>query len=392
MTIIIIVSLILLSINLFGILNISNTVLLSILLVLGVRYVTKPTTFRWPIYMMFIGILISFIPADIYRGQSYIETFKASANYFYIFFFFVLLRFRPSLKQIEKIIVIFALISSTVYILQFILLQVGVIFLPLSDASVDAGSLARFRILGSGIYSLGFFLGVNKYIVYKKWDNLLFAIYCYIPILLQSFRTSIFFSIVLGFVLIVLTTKGNISVLFKYLLLSLIVAVLILQIPVVNEKVQYMLNKQIEGEETFTNKDYVRWICLNYYWNNYFVNPVEYFVGSGSPYVDSPFGRLHKSIQAMGLWYVDLGLIGTYFLIGPLAVISMIWFGIKTCFLKKTTPYFYISVWYIFMIVSSITTVEYLRPGNFIVHAIALYAAYIVDKCIQTNKSVRIAS
>lgn len=371
-----ILSIILISINFFGITNIPNTILLLILLLIGYTKLKTKTPFTVPIYLMFIGIILSFIPAFFFRNQTILETFKASVNFFYIIFFFSLIKMQPSLKQTEKTIKYFAIIASIIYITQFFLLQKDIIFLPLPENSIEQGENVRFRILASGIFSLGYFYALNKYLILKKKEFLLIMFLCFTPILLQAFRTMIVFIFLLTIIMLFVVYSNNKLQILKYIIIAFLLCILIMQIPIFADKLTYMLEKQSTGEETFSNHDYIRWISFKYYTTDYFKSSWEYIFGSGSAYVDSNFGKQEYATAQNGIFWVDWGIIGAIWIVGPITVFSLLWFAIKTSFLRKNKTNIYIGIWYIYLIFSSITTIEFLRPGNFIIHALALYTAY----------------
>lgn len=379
--------LILLCTNFFGIINIPNTVLLLIILTLGYTKLNYPTPFRKPINLMFIGIFLSFIPAYLFREQSFMESFKASVNYFYIILFFVLIKLNPNIKQTEKVVEYLAIATSIVYIIQFILIPKGIIFLPIPEASLAQMEAIRFRIPASGIFSLGYFYSLNKYLVLKKNKYLLLTLLCFTPIMLQAFRTMIACIILFTLIMIYINNKRQKAQLFKYIFLLIVVSIVIIQIPVIADKITYMLEKQSSGEETFNNKDYIRYITLNYYLFDYFKSPLEYLLGSGTAYVDSKFGLEEKVLASNGIYWVDWGLIGGIWIVGPVTVFSMLWFSIKTTFLQKNKDQLYVCIWYLYLILSSITTIEFLRPGNFIIHSIALYLAYKINQLQKSRQS-----
>ena len=55
-------------------------------------------------------------------------------------------------------------------------------------------------------------------------------------------------------------------------------------------------------------------------------------------------------------------------------------FSIKAIRLKVANEYMYISLWYIFLLLSSVTNYEFMRNGNFLVHGIALYIVELAAK------------
>lgn len=370
--------LLLFSINFFGVLTLPNSVLLGTILAITVwkKGFSVKTPFNKPIRWMFIGILLSFIPACLYREQAMMETFKASAEYFYLLLFFTFAGFSPSLSKSESALEKLAILFSILYILQFVLLQRGINIIGVSDDAIDSGLEARFRMSASGLSSLGLLYAANKFILTKNIRYIFIGILCCVPIILMAFRTMIFFSAVAVVLTILIINKTNFLKSAGYLILISILCILVLQIPVIAEKVDYMVERQLEGTDTFQNVDYIRWIALDYYYNEYPQHMLERFLGSGQPFVGTKFHDEQLSLWQVGIFYMDWGLLGLSWLIGPISVLAMIWYSLKTWFVKIGIQYVYLRIWFLFLVLSSITTTEFSRPGNFAVQALALYLVY----------------
>lgn len=370
--------LVLFTINLFGILTLPNSILLSTIFLLTVwkRGFRIKTPFSKPIYWMFAGILLSFIPALLYRDQTFIESFKASANYFYILLFFTFLGLSPSLSKSEAALEKLAVLFSLLYVLQFLMLQRGINIIGVSEEALDSGLEARFRMHASGLSSLGLLYAVNKFIITRKIRYVFIGLLCGLPIILMAFRTMIFFLALAVVLTILLINKTNLLKSTGYLLIIGLLFILVLQVPIIAEKIDYMVMRQMEGTETFQNAEYIRWISLDYYINEYPLNTTERLLGSGQPFTGTKFYEEQLSLWQVGIFYMDWGLLGMSWLIGPLAVLAMIWYSLKTWSLKTGMEHIYLKVWFLYLVLSSITTTEFSRPGNFTVQALALYLVY----------------
>ena len=87
----------------------------------------------------------------------------------------------------------------------------------------------------------------------------------------------------------------------------------------------------------------------------------------------------------MNYQVVDWGLLGQSWALGILTVSGFLMFSIKAIRLKVSNEYMYVSLWYIFLLLSSITNYEFMRAGNFLVHAIALYIVELASNRYKTN-------
>jgi len=369
----IIVFLSLLMTNFFGLTKINNTILLGLMIPFVIIEFSEKSIFKWYIVAVFIGISLSIISCNYFRGQPMLMTFKASVIYYYILFYFVLKYLDIPISQMETSLMILVIIFCACYIVQYILFPT-VIFSGVEEQLISPDNI-RIRLVGQGLSSLGYFFGLNKYLHNnKKLHYLFLAILCFGVIFLMGFRTMLVMISIFTFLLIIRVKgfKWNV-LLFSLLGCGLFIAML--QIPVFSEKMNAMLDRQ--QTEVLSNKDYIRLVQLKYYTQVHFKSVWEYIYGSGMTYSteheSSAYGRLMGRLPDMGIYWQDWGILGLSWMIGMLAVISMIAYSIKAFLLKVPVAYYYIGIWFLYLVASSVTTMEFYRDGNFIVQSIALY-------------------
>jgi len=369
----IVIFLSLLMTNFFGLTTINNTILLGLMIPFVIIEFSEKSIFKWYIVAVFIGLCLSIISCYYFRGQSMLMTFKASVAYYYIFFYFVLKYLNLSIYKMEAALLILVIIFCVSYIVQYILFP-RVIFAGVEDPNISADNI-RIRLVGQGLSSFGYFFGLNKYLYNnKKLLHLFLAILCFGVIFLMGFRTMLVMITIFTFLLIVRVKgfKWNI-LLFSLLGCGLFIAML--QIPVFSEKLDSMLVRQ--QTEVLSNKDYIRVVQLKYFTHDHFKSFWEYIYGSGMTYSteqeSSSYGRLMGRLPDIGIYWQDWGILGLSWMIGILAVISMIAYSIKAFLLEVPVAYYYVGMWFIYLVASSFTTMEFFRDGNFIVQSIALY-------------------
>lgn len=384
-----IIFIVLVYLNFFGMYPISNIILLTLLLPFifwGQRQ--SDLCFRKILLFLFFSLILNMISCKIYQGQSLFDSIKAMTFFYYIFFYFAVCYLKPSTKSVTTSIAWLCFIFNTLYILQFYLLQIGVIFLPVDENSIYLGEGARFHMIGSGLASLSIFMGVNRFLTNKRKIYLFLSFSGILVLLLMAFRTMVVLSL-LFVVLEIFFIRGVKKSAFFYLIILSILLLGVLQIPVVADKIDYMWDKQFgEGtQHSFANKNYIRWITLDYYYNEYFHDGLEMFLGSGYPVVD---GRYYKYVEAAlwsnGLFWMDWGILGLSWMIGVPAVASMLWYSIKVYKIRSDKAYFFLPIWFMYLILSSVTTAEFFRQGNFIIQALCLYLA---ERVYKDNLSVK---
>jgi hypothetical protein len=182
--------------------------------------------------------------------------------------------------------------------------------------------------------------------------------------------------------------KGISKKMFFTILGGLFLLLILLQLPVVQEQIEGMFNRQDSGA-TLDNKDYIRVVQWDFYMNgHFFKNGWEQFFGAGVPYLKNGYGHyMYEELTPLGLLYVDWGLIGQAWVLGILTVVGYILLSLKACFMKVASERVYIRLWYIFLLIS-ITNGEFTRDGNFLIHAYVIYMAEIAAKDYKMKKSL----
>src|ERR1035437_343890 len=104
--------------NFFGATAMPNTILLVLLVPFVIMEFYQKSVFKWYIYFVLIGLFLSILSCYYFRYQSIILTFKASAPYFYIVFYFLLRYINFEVRVMEKAIFWLAIIFCFCYIIQ----------------------------------------------------------------------------------------------------------------------------------------------------------------------------------------------------------------------------------------------------------------------------------
>lgn len=359
--------------NFFGALSINNSLLLCLIFPFVVFEFRSYTVFK-PFFILFgIGIVGNYLSSYYFRGQSFLDSFRAMPNFFYILFYFVLKSWKPSLKTIEKVLLVLILTLNIIYILQFILVPYGIMIVNIDEWMIgEDANTTRLRVMSSGLYSLGIFYGINKYSLTRKNIYLLCVILGMVVVLLTGYR-SVLLAVLLFSIFMFYRLYGFSKKTVGFLLLGSIMMIGIAQISFVSEKIDYLISRQEGGDESLTNSDYIRVIQFNYFTQEFHKNNVEYVLGSGMPFTDSKYGKEFELKSASGLQYVDWGLLGLSWMMGIVPVLAMILYSVKAIRLKVESQYYYISVWFLFLLSVSLFNMEFYRNGNFLVQAIALY-------------------
>lgn len=362
---------ILLLTNFFGLTSLPYSILLITTFIFSIGAFKKNLLFKKNIILIFLLLFLNFISSYIYREQNFYESFTAFPHIWFLFLYFFLHNQKIGIEQIEKISISVSLIFCVCYAIQLIIFPT-IIFNGAKTALryYINGDIPRFRLEGQLFVFLGYFLSLNKYLMYNRQKYLLYMSIFMIIVFALGFRTFLLAIFISSIILCYRYDKCK-KIISKIIPISILL-IFILFTPFVQNRVAEMSERQ--KTETFSNQDYIRVTCYEYYTTEHFKNGIEYFLGSGYPNPNSSYGQEIKSLEERKfIYWVDLGLIGLSWMIGIPTVICILFYSFRIIFLKTPKKYLYCSSFFIFLIISSFTTGEMYRFGAFIPQAIVLY-------------------
>ncbi|BFK00760.1 hypothetical protein F020042I8_33210 [Bacteroides xylanisolvens] len=206
----------------------------------------------------------------------------------------------------------------------------------------------------------------------------------FFPIIIMGFRSLTTLTLVSTFFLIAIVVK-DVKKIFLFVGYLFIIGMLSSNIPVVEEKINEMLNRH-ESNQSFSNEDYIRYAELDFFQNEVFVKPLERFVGGGMPVFDnnvshSKYVSIMKKAYDYDFYWVDLGIVGLSFIIGIPAVLLLVIIILRCAILCKDRELQYIRFTLLVVLLGSLfTSKELFRTGNMVIIGIFLYLEYIRNK------------
>ncbi len=328
--------------------------------------------FKNAIIIFFIGLIVNIFSAYIHQDQSIRDSFLAFGSYYFILFYFYLHYNNVNRAFLERLILIMAISYSAFYIIQYIAFPSWIF----NVATMHRGrGTIRILIEGNGFLVLGYFLSLNRYVMNRQIKYLLFSLGFFTILLLGGFRTMIFaVTLLSGFLLIKLIRYS----IFNYVLIF-IAAILIIGLfqfegtsTILNEMIRTTTTQIAEG------KEYIRLIEFDYFFYKYPKSISYFLIGGGIPGGTSTYGYFMRYIAGnYGLYWVDLGILGFYIIIGLPALIGLLWYSIKAIFTKVPSDMIYLNIYFAYLLLVSFTTMEIYRNGIFAVQALVLY---LIDK------------
>lgn len=343
------------------------------------------TPFDFALSVVLVGLILSGISSSYYENSNPLYVYFAYQFILALYFYIILVNKDTQVKHVEKALTYLSLALCVFYIVQYIAFQRGIVLTDMFADGYDAeaGDLVRFRAVGSALAAWAYFYGLNGVLVSQKKSFLkvLLLVLGLAVILLMSFRTMVA-GLMLCTLVMVIKVNGLKSGLFKYLFLLFVAIVVAYNVPTVQKKIDYMIEKQ-QGDQTLANDDYIRWINFYYHLDENTKDDVEYYLGVGlNADKNSSLCIKEDNLMEQHLSWVDWGLIGLSWQVGLLTVLGMLLYSFKVIKFRFEPEQVCISVFFLYLVLISITTLEFARTGNFVVQALVLYLAtyYIKNK------------
>ena len=349
------------------------------------------TPFDFALSVVLVGLILSGISSSYYENSNPLYVYFAYQFILALYFYIILVNKDTQVKHVEKALTYLSLALCVFYIVQYIAFQRGIVLTDMFADGYDAeaGDLVRFRAVGSALAAWAYFYGLNGVLVSQKKSFLkvLLLVLGLAVILLMSFRTMVA-GLMLCTLVMVIKVNGLKSGLFKYLFLLFVAIVVAYNVPTVQKKIDYMIEKQ-QGDQTLANDDYIRWINFYYHLDENTKDDVEYYLGVGlNADKNSSLCIKEDILMEQHLSWVDWGLIGLSWQVGLLTVLGMLLYSFKVIKFRFEPEQVCISVFFLYLVLISITTLEFARTGNFVVQALVLYLATYYIKKQNKNKII----
>lgn len=299
--------------------------------------------FVFPIQLICVSILISFLMAYISWEQGFINSLS-TIPYMIWFVFFYLLHIKYPVYKIENVIFFFGCLYILLFIFQF--LNTDQVYFGEQDEFIKDRGVIRVNFPGAGVFYLAYLIALirskkgEKY----RWFFILFIIAGVAVTILQVTRQSI--ALVLLITLFHYTKKASIPK--RIALLSIFSLSLFFALNSDNSIAKGLLETQKETQAS--GDKYIRVLAGEYFLTDFSPNLASQIFGNGVPNYNSPLGQKTKGLmENRGFYLSDVGLIGFYVMFGILAIVGYIIIFIKSFRVKIPDKYYYLKyyVWYI---------------------------------------------
>jgi hypothetical protein len=246
-------------------------------------------------------------------------------------------------------------------------------------------------MFGQAILTLGLLMKLNKCILDRRIEPYIGLALGMSIVIFLGFRT-LFVAIIIAGIFLFIRINGVSfrharSLTFLCIFIAATAASLY-HVDSIHNSIQNMIYRQ--ESQNYSNKNYIRVIQWEYFNSYHFISGTERFFGSGFDSQYSDYGKFMikgtdtDTAGASEKSWMDWGLIGMSWTGGIPLVLTLLWLTFRVLTVKLPSNSMYIPTWYLFLILSSITTAEFFRDGAFVFHAIALY---LVNKTAQVYPS-----
>lgn len=360
------------------------------MLVSAFKYYDKRVAIEKFIVLYALGCAVSYL-YSVFVNEQPIELLLLSYEpYFGLLFYFVVKRYHPSADTIRKVILIVSFLAVICYLIQWTVYPRILFAAAASDTDVNDTQF-RMRFVCTLSFMLIWFYGLNKYFVKSDRKALVWSFLGIIPQIVMGFR-SLLGLLAAGTILIGFFCSKKLQHYIKYGVLIAAITYGALQVPLVQEKIEEMSERQ--ETDTFSNSDYVRVLGMAFYEDYFEEDKIMRVVGGGIPLIGSEgpnstsnaYQRDMYQADAMGLKWNDLGLVGLSYMIGTPTVLLLVLLCIICIWQCKAKEIQWVRFAVaVSMLGTILTSAELYRFGNLLLLGALLYYVRIYN-CETINR------
>lgn len=325
------------------------------------------------VYWIFACTLIS---PFIFWGQSLFLNFRISIEIYRYIFFFLLLKAAISEKELVKLIDFYLIVNL---ILKFLFLKfelVGVFGFEGDFGDNDLRGILRPRFDGLEFVVLAYFLHIGRYKNNGNQRDLVFIFLALIAIILELARQYIFFSIVLGVVLFIKSSR------YKFIYITGIAILLYFlpsflmktQLPIVKDLVQL---SQDQLESNNKNEKDIRLVETEYFFKDFNDSIPQVIIGNGLPHAYSDYGKKIMRLSSNELLYSnDVGYAHIFLYSGVVGLFFFMMLFFRSLMISVDPKYLWCKFFLLYIIFTNIASQSMSTSGMTVGIAIYFIVAF----------------
>ncbi len=305
-----------------------------------------------PLKKLLLLMFFSTIMAFVFRGQSFMESYTVTSVYLAIIYFFLLLKIKPDLEYIEKVIWVLCIVYIILWLYGLYMAPIHVFGIEREGGIEDTRGIFRLSIPGKGIVILSFFLAITKFVETKEKKWIIIFSLLYMVIIMHVIRQIILWSAIVGLIYLFRKSKWIwlVAILFSFVFFF------------VNPKLggnSVLGNLLSETTDQYSSQksgdENIRITEYKYYFTEYSENIFQVIFGNGVAHSASSFGKMESSLAENKYLYAsDVGYAEIYIrfgIIGLLLYGTIFYRSIKQKVLPK---YMYAKLFIIYLMFANI--------------------------------------
>lgn len=330
--------------------------------------------FTTPIILIFTGIFLSMLMANIGHNQSFIISLWAQHFMYFFLFYYVLHILQLPIKFLEKIIIYGGIIYAILYIAQYLAYPQEIFDVR---QSIERGTI-RIFLPGLAIMNLAYFIILTRIIYnnafkYVPYILLFFSIY-----ILTGTRSIIAGPTIVTLLVLIFSNKIKSKGLIGFLVLLAIGSIYFMFQDIVTDLITL-------SKEQTTYKSDIRIKATQFFMTEFFPNNIAYITGNGVGHQASSFGKAILFYKLhYGYYQADIGVIGEYTKYGVFFLVGIASLLYKGIFFHTTINLTYIRYFFILVLISLPLGQHFTVPDNIITICILMY---IIDVNRNQNSS-----
>ena len=315
-----------------------------------------------PFWWIMAGIILSAIPAYLYFGQSYTQSFITYRSQLLWLVIPLLLIVSPTEKDVVDAAKWTTVLMAGVYYLRLFMPTMFVIDLEqlgdrkLEDMYLEGISIATIPIF----YYLT--LLCNRF----RWNYLIIIIFCYAYIFIMQNRSTL-----LPVTLLILVSLLRIRSQYRFVKVC---TYLVLVAFVTIQMADYWIKLYEETRAQLSDQDYNRVIAFHYFLFEANHNWVTYILGNG--YLSSNVTTLVQDQMQRGIYNSDMGFIGFWNQYGIIPIIVFTWLMLIPL-IRRTRYSWYLKLWALQMLMCSLT-ISYFASNVHMIYFALYYYMFIL--------------
>jgi len=321
---------------------------------------------RWliPLGWFLVGILLSFIPALIYYGQSFSQSFFTNRRMFELAAFPILIALRPDERELRTPLYAFSVLYLVVcfFVTYF---APNLVLHDDSRAFVEDGNFVH-TLPGIRIVFLAYVFAVNRAVRQVDVRNLAVVLLEFIVLFIAQNRTTLI-AAVLVLALVIYLMRMNMN---KLILMAFIGAAAVV-IAVYTAGQWEALYRETVSQ--LTNPDYNRTKSIVYMFSSR--EWPRYLFGDG--FISANVNPLLHVLQESGIYHSDVGFVGMWHQYGIIPVLTVIVMTVKGLSRKKS---FLVRMCAFYILIGALTLSYFALSETLLWLSVYLYLFYASDR------------